>query len=218
MAKRSRRRNSSQTASSSSPSAKSVAPSADAEPVIKPCHARSPSTRDSFLLDRPLEVTAPEPTWHPSMGFWHNLRGLEPQAPRLGTFPMPSPTYSHIAPRSQVPSPRPTSRPPSPARSVISLVTVDSHDSGVVMDARSRAPSVVTSISIPASAVSPRVDPPIHPSISSASQPCLAPNPKRPSSLSSLSPKPKRHSQFYFIDDLITLNVSRSYNMLRRVS
>lgn len=226
MAKRSRRRNSShQTAS-------------------QPRSTEAASIHGSQGPASPQPPPSPSPTYDmgrspspgpPPVQSWYQWAHQVPQpsplpppprAPMLGTFPIPSPTYSYCAPRSMPPAssvpsrpPSPAasfapSRPPSPSRSVISFATEDSYDdSGVAVDARSKA-SVVTSISIPASAVSPRGPPPVQASTSSSSQSVRAKPPRRLSSLSNLSPKPKRHSQFYFSDDLVTLNVSIVPNVL----
>jgi hypothetical protein len=198
MAKRSRRRNSAQPSQGTSP------PTAPTPSTPSSPH-RPLSERPSPVSGSPIALAGPGKPWLPSLSWTQHPSVPEPRAPRLGTFPIPSPTFSHQRPCSPSMSSVPPSRDVSPSRSIVSFATVDSGES----DAHTKA-SVVTSISIPASATSPRAQVPVRPSISSPSQSFQAPIPKRLSSLSGLSLKPKRHSQFYFNDDLVTLNVRTS--------
>jgi len=92
------------------------------------------------------------------------------------------------------------------AASAASFSSRDSSDSGIVVDARSKV-SHVTSISIPPSVASPALQAQSPPPSLSSSWFCHAPVPSKPLSLRGLSSKTTRHSQFYFTDDLITLNV-----------
>ncbi|GJE93066.1 hypothetical protein PsYK624_092250 [Phanerochaete sordida] len=197
---------SSRSASSSAPSSLPTPPA----PASLSEHEKQPIVADASALFRPPGLLWTSPSlfpspWDQSGKTWASPIPLDGQHPLASPSPVseaPEPEALD-APSSPASLYDEASRPPSPAASYASR---ESTDSGVVLDARSKA-SHVTSLSIPPSPALLRPPTPPAPLTLGAPWFCHAPVPSKPISLLGRQPKATRHSQFYFTDDLVTLNV-----------